>query len=135
MKRIMRSKMRFIFIPILAVAFVLLVGFVIMHLWNYALPSITGVNAINLWQAIALFLLCKILFGFGKGGPKRGGGPWMKRSMRKKFEGLDEEEKERMRAYMKRKWCSWDSDWDIDDTYKTRDESNKQTNHDTNTHI
>lgn len=108
MKRIFRSKMRFIIIPIVAIAFVFLVGFVVMHLWNYTLPVIFDVNAINLWQAIALFLLCKILFGFGKGGPKRGGPPWMRRSMRKKFEGLSDEEKERMKTYMRSRWCSWD---------------------------
>ncbi|WP_345232160.1 hypothetical protein [Olivibacter ginsenosidimutans] len=107
MKRMFRSKLRFVFIPIFVAAFVFFVGFAVMYLWNFTLPVIFDVQTINLWQAIALFILCKILFGFGKGGAKRGG-PWMRQSMRKRFEGLSDEEKDRMKAYMRSRWCSWD---------------------------
>ena len=56
MKTLFRSKMRFVLIPIIAVAFVFLVAFLVMHLWNYTLPVLFGVGIINLWQAMALFL-------------------------------------------------------------------------------
>lgn len=125
MKRMFRSRMRFIAIPIFAAAFVFLVGFVVMHLWNFTLPVIFGIQAINFWQAIALFILCKILFGFGKGGPKRGGPFWMRRSMHKKFEGLSDEEKDRMKAYMRAKWCSWDDSSTARDTNDFAENNNK----------
>jgi hypothetical protein len=44
-------------------------GVVIMLLWNWLLPDIFGFAGINLWQALGLFVLAKILFGnFGFGG-------------------------------------------------------------------
>lgn len=110
MKRLFRSKLRFVAIPIFAIAFLCLVGFAVMYLWNFTLPVIFGAQAIDFWQAVALFVLCKILFGFGKGGSKQGGGPlWKRQAMRKKFECLSDEEKGRMKEYMRAKWCSWDN--------------------------
>jgi len=107
MKRLFRSKIRFVFIPILAIGFLFLVSFVVMHLWNYTLPALFGVSAINLWQSMALFFLCKLLFGFGGGGPKRGGPRWRNAAMRQKFDRMDESDKERFKAYMRGKWCQW----------------------------
>lgn len=107
MKKLFRSKIRFVFIPILALGFLFLVSFVVMHLWNYTLPALFGVSAINLWQSMALFFLCKLLFGFGGGGPGRGGRQWRKRAMRRKFDRMDESDKERFKAYMRGKWCQW----------------------------
>ncbi|WP_257668997.1 hypothetical protein [Parapedobacter tibetensis] len=103
-----RSKMRFIVIPILGVAFVFLVSYLVMFLWNYTLPELFDVRTINLWQSMALFVLCKILFGFGKGGPRGGGPPWMRKSGYRKSSGLNEEEREKMKTYMRSKWCDWD---------------------------
>jgi len=113
MKKLFRSKMRFVLIPIIAVAFIFLVGFLVMHLWNYTLPALFGVGAINIWQAIALFLLCKILFGFGGGGPKRGGAPWRRKAMARKFGQMSEEDRERMRAYMRSRSHCWEDMVDI----------------------
>ena len=107
MKTMFRSKFRFILIPLFGIAFLLLVSFLVMFLWNYTLPVIFGIQAINLWQAMALFLLCKILFGFGKGGPKGPGAPWMRKRY-KKFDNLSAAEKEKMKAYMRSRWCHWD---------------------------
>src|SRR3546814_1271017 len=66
--------MRFVLFPIMAVAFVFLVGFLVMTLWNHTLPALFGISTLTFWQAVMLFLLCKILFGFG-GGPRNGGPP------------------------------------------------------------
>lgn len=94
-------------IILLGIAFGFLVSYVVMFLWNYTIATIFDVQQITMWQALGIFILCKILFGFGKGG--RGGGPpWMKKSMREKFGELNEEEKEKMKSYMRRKWCSWE---------------------------
>ncbi|MDR3327213.1 MAG: hypothetical protein LBT04_03660 [Prevotellaceae bacterium] len=43
---------------------------VVMLLWNALLPSIFGVAAINLWQALGLLVLARIFFS-GMGGFKR----------------------------------------------------------------
>ena len=100
--------MRFVFIPIIAIAFVFLVGFLVMYLWNYTLPVIFGIPPITLWQSMALFFLCKILFGFGGGGPGRGGPPWRgRKAMRRKFERMSEEDKARVRAYMQSRSRCW----------------------------
>src|SRR5690606_25189764 len=108
MKRIFKSRMRFIAIPILAIAFLFLVSYLVMVLWNYTLPEVLEVNPINLWQSMALFLLCKILFGLGKGGPKGDGPPWSRKARYRRFNRLSEEDREKMKAHMRAKWCDWD---------------------------
>ena len=51
-------------IGIVAIAVFVLV---VMLLWNWLLPSIFGIAAINYWQALGILVLSKILFGgFGK---------------------------------------------------------------------
>ena len=72
----MRNRARmFIFIPIAIIAFALLIGWVVMWLWNAILPDLLGVNIITYWQAVGLLVLCRILFG-GFGGRKGGGSNW-----------------------------------------------------------
>jgi hypothetical protein len=93
-------KGRFIFIPLAVAAFLSLISFVVMNLWNYLLPGILHVGFITFWQAMGIFILCKILFGFGKGG-HRGGAPWMRHKMAERFDNMTPEEKERF----KEKWA------------------------------
>ena len=45
------------------IAVVALVPFVVMLLWNALIPSIAGLSVISYWQALGLFVLCRILFG------------------------------------------------------------------------
>ncbi|WP_216846687.1 hypothetical protein [Mucilaginibacter sp. L196] len=107
MKRIF-FKGRFIFIPILAAVVLSLVSFVVMQLWNNLLPAILHVGIITFWQAMGIFILCKILFGFGKGGRgwgNGGGGPWMRRRMEEKFKNMTPEEKERFKQKMAERMC------------------------------
>ena len=100
---------RFVFLPFGIAAILSLVSFVIMQLWNHLLPDIFNVGAITFWQAMGLFVLCKILFGFGGRGKMGGGGPpWMRRRgmMEEKFRGMSPEDRERF----KQKWqdrCNW----------------------------
>ena len=72
--RVHRRK-KIIFIPFAIAAFVLLLGWVVMLLWNAILPEILGVKMLNYWQAVGLLVLCRILFGsFGGGRRWRNGG-------------------------------------------------------------
>ena len=106
---------RFIFIPFAIAAFVAVAGFVVMDLWNWLVPAIFHLGAITFWQALGLFVLCKILFGFGKGGRgMRGGAPWMRHRMEEKFRKMSPEERERFKTQMRDK-CGhgrWRDKWD-----------------------
>lgn len=106
-------KWRFIFIPFAVAAFLSLISFVVMQLWNNLLPGILHVGVITFWQAMGIFILCKILFGFGKGGkPGWGGGggnPWMRKRMEERFKNMSPEEQERFKAKMRDRNCGWDS--------------------------
>lgn len=49
--------------------FVIVAGFgaIVMLLWNWLIPAIFGLGAINFWQALGLLALSRLFFGgFGK---------------------------------------------------------------------
>ena len=92
-------KARFILIPLGVIAFLSVISFIVMNLWNYLLPGILHVSAITFWQAMGIFILCKILFGFGKGG-HRGGAPWVRHKMAERFKNMTPEEREKFKQQM-----------------------------------
>jgi hypothetical protein len=98
-------KGRFIFIPLAVAAFLSLISLVVMELWNSLLPEILNTRPINFWQAMGIFVLCKILFGFGKGGPQ--GAPWSRSRMARKFKNMSEDEREIFRQEMENRMCRW----------------------------
>jgi hypothetical protein len=102
-------KARFILFPIGAAAILSLISFVVMQLWNNLLPGILHVGVITFWQAMGIFILCKILFGFGKGGKPgwaREGSPWMRKRMEERFKNMSPEEQERFKAKLRDR-CNW----------------------------
>lgn len=52
-------------------AMAILFGYILMSLWNWLMPELFDLPMITYWQAVGLFFLAKILFGFGGG---NGGG-------------------------------------------------------------
>jgi Ca2+/H+ antiporter, TMEM165/GDT1 family len=54
---------RYVFIPFIAAAAVLVFGVVVMLLWNAILPGLVGAATLTYWQAVGLLILSKILFG------------------------------------------------------------------------
>jgi hypothetical protein len=71
-------------------------GLVIMGLWNGILPGLFGWRTIGFWQAIGLFILCRLLFGgFGGGGRRR------RHHMARRFERMTPEERERVREALR----------------------------------
>ena len=67
----MRNK-KWIAFPFVAAAILAAVGGIVMLLWNYILPPVTGVKPLSYWQAVGLLALCRILFGqFGAGRGRR----------------------------------------------------------------
>ena len=86
----------------MAALFLAAVGGLIMFLWNYTLPHLIGVRSISFWQAVALFVLLRLLGGgfrwraFGGGGRHRGRGRYWK----EKWMNMSEEE----RTHFKNRW-------------------------------
>lgn len=107
-RRHFRKKL--IFAPFVIAGILALVSYVVMLLWNGLLPDILHVGTITFWQAMGIFVLCKILFGFGKGGRFGGGAPWMRRDMREKFKHMSPEERERFRQKFGDRMCRWRDD-------------------------
>jgi hypothetical protein len=94
------NKKKLFLIPFGIAAVVALVGFIVMGLWNALIPVIFHLGVITFWQALGIFVLCKILFGFGKGGHGgwRGKGPWMRGRMEERFKNMTPEEREKFKA-------------------------------------
>ena len=116
-------KGRFIFIPLAIAAFISLAGLAVMELWNALLPDIIHVSTITFGQAVGIFVLCKLLFGFGRGGGRGfGGGPhWMRHKMEERFKTMTPEEREKFKQKMRERACGpwgnrdrhpFDTNWD-----------------------
>jgi len=94
------------------VFFIGVFGFITMTLWNWLIPDLFGLSVISLSQAIGLVVLSKILFGnfpgrrWGHGGKSHWYG-----KMRKRYEGLSPEEKEKY----KDRWGHYCRPWTSDD--------------------
>jgi hypothetical protein len=68
----MRRKWIIVAAPVAIVLFTWIGGEVVMHLWNWLLPTLFGWKQIGFWQAVGLLALCRILFGgVGRGGGMR----------------------------------------------------------------
>jgi len=75
------------------------VGGIVMGLWNWLLPSLTGWHTITWVQAMALLVLSRILFG-GHRGP---GGLWRRR-WEQRIESMTPEERAKFRDGLRRCW-------------------------------
>ena len=78
---------RFLFFPLLFIIMILLLGVIVMGLWNAILPSLFAIKKLDYFQAVGLLVLCRILVGnFGRNFPgARGmprGGPWKEKWMK-----------------------------------------------------
>ena len=97
---------RLIFIVPLAILGMLLViiigGEIVLHLWNWLLPSLFGWRQITFWQAVGLLTLCRILFGgvSGRGFHRSN----YRRRMAERCEHMTPEERERFRQRMRERF-------------------------------
>ena len=103
----MKKKRKFFyFIPFIIIGVVAILGGVVMLLWNGILTDILNVKRITYWQAVGLFILCKILFSSFRPGPpggfRRGGPPWKHKLMDLSPEEREQFKKEwQMRSFDK----------------------------------
>jgi len=82
---------------VLAIVAVAVFGFIVMSLWNWILPPVTGWHPITYWQALGLLVLSKILFGGFRGGH---GMHWRRRWARR-WEQMTPDEREKFREAMR----------------------------------
>lgn len=102
------NRKKMFLIPFGVAAILAAAGFIVMLLWNALLPVIFHIGTITFWQALGIFVLCKVLFGFGKGGPGfRGRGPWMRRRWEERMKNMTPEEREAF----KQKWAEKCGHW------------------------
>jgi hypothetical protein len=90
MRRAVPWVVRMILFVVLAVA---VAGLAVMLLWNWLLPPLTGWHTLGYPQALALLVLCRILFG----GLRGRGGRWGHGRLRQ----MSPEERERFREEMR----------------------------------
>ncbi len=102
---IFRKKFRplkVLFFLAMAALFLAAMGWLIMALWNYTLPHLIGVKAISFGQAIALFVLLRLLIGGLRWGAFGGAKRHQKkrRYWKEKWMNMSEEE----RSHFKKRW-------------------------------
>lgn len=79
----------------LAAMFIVVVGFVVMRLWNWLMPALFGLHPIHFWQGVGLLILSKILFGGFRGGPGRHS--YWRGRMTERWQQMTPEEREKLR--------------------------------------
>jgi hypothetical protein len=89
----MLRKGRFVLLAAVAIA---VFGLIVMGLWNWLMPVLFGWPEIGFWQAVALLVLSKILFG-GFRGPWGHGMHWRHR-MQERWERMTPEEREKFQT-------------------------------------
>jgi len=80
---------------------VLLIGLIVMILWNAILPQVIHVESINYLQALGILILSRILMG----GFSFFSRPWHRPSsgLREKWMNMSDEEKEKFREEWKKR--------------------------------
>ncbi|MBL7924885.1 MAG: hypothetical protein JNL88_11855 [Bacteroidia bacterium] len=104
----MDMKSNFILKAVLGFAAIfLMVGLVVMYLWNWLMPELLQWPSITFLQALGLLLLSKILFG---GGGSHIGRKWKGawgEHMKTKMEAMSPEERERFRQQWEERCGKW----------------------------
>jgi hypothetical protein len=75
-------------------------GELVLHLWNWLLPTLFGWRQLTFWQALGLLVLCRILFG-NIGGRHGFRGSRFRGRMAERWESMTPEEREKFRHGMR----------------------------------
>ena len=87
---------KFVGIVALVTVAIFVFSFFVMYLWNNTLPVLFHFPVINLWQALDLLLLSKLLFGGFRGG-WGGRHQYWKNRLNQKWMNMTPEEKEKFK--------------------------------------
>jgi Ca2+/H+ antiporter, TMEM165/GDT1 family len=105
-------------------AFVALLSWIVMSLWNAVVVDLFRIPMLDFWHAVGLLVLCKILFGgFRRGGGWHGHRRWRGEMWRRKWESMTPEERERMRAKFAKHRCGWYGGPPSDDAMSKKSET------------
>ncbi len=102
-KRGVTKGVKIFFVVLFGIGVFLLVGYVLMLLWNWLMPDLFGVPRVDYWQAFGILILAKLLFGFGSHGS--GGGK------RKSGKHRSEPMCRNGASKLKEKWSYYDEFW------------------------
>ena len=100
-----RNKKAFFWkLPFIIITAMLLLGFIVMLLWNFIFPSVLRTEKISYWQAVALLVLCRILFfGFRRRSHRPGMWRGQGSDWRKKWMNMSDGERAKFREGWKRR--------------------------------
>jgi len=97
--------------PAIAAAFlvfttvaIIFFGEVVLHLWNWLMPSLFGLRQITFWEALGLMALSWILFGGRRGFHfrPRARGNWRER-MRERWQAMTPEQRQKLSEAIRRR--------------------------------
>jgi hypothetical protein len=79
--------------------FIFIGGQLVMHLWNWLLPTLFGWRQVTFWQAVGVLALCRILFGGigGRGFRRSNFRRRISERMEERYATMTPEERERFR--------------------------------------
>lgn len=100
-------KRKCFFMPLLIIG-LFAISAVVMLLWNWIIPSISNLSLLTYWQAMGLFILCKILFGGFRFRRHHRGFRSMHEchtDKHERFMEMSEEEKQQFRNQWKSRFC------------------------------
>lgn len=99
--RIKYKLKKFLFVAIAIILFAVIIGTLVMLLWNAIMPNILNTRPIKLWEAIGLLALCRLLTGGFSRGRFRKKLRRKKHIWKDKWMNMTEEEKAEFKARWK----------------------------------
>ena len=98
-------KKHFIKVILMSVTAAVVLGFIIMLLWNNLFPDLFHTEKINFWQALGLFIMTRILFGgYFRGFRDRHD---IRHEMYRKWEKLTPEERQAVFERNRQRFARW----------------------------
>ncbi|MBL7925628.1 MAG: hypothetical protein JNK61_01850 [Bacteroidia bacterium] len=93
----MNKNKRFLKFLIIAIACFLAAAWLVMLLWNWLLPTLFNMPFISYLQALAILILCKLLFGGWRGGSNKRSCYTPTSNQEKQMAGMSDEEREKFK--------------------------------------
>ena len=92
------------FVPFGMLLIVFGLGGAVMLLWNYAVAPVIPVHPLTYWQAVCIFVLCRILFGRRPMMPRHPDHRKRMMHLRRHLENMSEEERREFRERFRRRF-------------------------------
>ena len=86
---------------------------VVMLLWNWIIPAVTGWSTLTYWYALGLMVLCRLLFGgMGRMHPGHcGGGHGNREHFRKMHRHMHQMSRDERREFIRRRMAGFEECW------------------------